>query len=60
MHPACAHTYLGEEPAIRSGGEHPMQDREVLPSVQTMSDDDYVKFKNDLGLAPIDRSGSWS
>jgi len=25
-----------------------------------MSDDDYVKFKNSLGLAPIDRSGSWS
>ncbi len=37
-----------------------MQDREVLPSVQTMNDDDYVKFKTDLGLAPIDRSGSWS
>jgi hypothetical protein len=37
-----------------------MQDREVTPSVQTMSDDDYVKFKNDLGLAPIDGSGSWS
>ena len=37
-----------------------MQNREVSPSVQTMSDDDYVKFKNDLGLAPIDRSGSWS
>jgi hypothetical protein len=37
-----------------------MQDREVLPSVQTMSDDDYEKVKNDLGLAPIDRSGSWS
>jgi hypothetical protein len=37
-----------------------MQDRAVSPPVQTMSDDDYVKFKNDLGLAPIDRSGSWS
>jgi hypothetical protein len=36
-----------------------MQDREVSPSLQTMSNDDYVKFKNDLGLAPIDRSGSW-
>ncbi len=30
-----------------------MQDREVSPPVQTMSDDDYVKFKNDLGLAEI-------
>jgi hypothetical protein len=37
-----------------------MQDREASPSVQAMSDDDYVKFKNDLGLAPIGRSGSWS
>ncbi len=37
-----------------------MQDRAISPPVQTMSDDDYVKFKNDLGLAPIDRSGSWS
>ncbi len=60
MCPAYAHTSLGEESAVRSGGEHPMQDREVSPPVQTMSDDDYVKFKNDLGLAPIDGSGSWS
>ena len=30
-----------------------MQDREVSPPVQTLSDDDYVKFKNDLGLAEI-------
>jgi hypothetical protein len=37
-----------------------MQDQEVSPPVQTMSDDDYVKFKNDLGLAPVDTSGSWS
>jgi len=59
LHSACARTSLGEEPAVRSGGEHPMQDRAVSPPVQTMSDDDYVKFKNDLGLAPIDRSGSW-
>ena len=29
-----------------------MQDSEVSPSVQTMSDD-YVKFKNDVGLAEI-------
>ncbi len=60
MHPAYARTSLGEEPAVRSGGERPMQDQEVSPPVQAMSDDDYVKFKNDLGLAPIDRSGSWS
>jgi hypothetical protein len=25
-----------------------------------MSNDDYLKLKNDLGLAPIDRNGSWS
>ena len=59
LHLAYAHTYLGKEPAVRSGGEHPMQDRVVARPVQTMSDGDYVKFKNDLGLAPIDRSGSW-
>ncbi len=37
-----------------------MQDREVSPPVQTMSDDDYVKFKNDRGRAPIDRRGNWT
>ena len=59
-HPAYAHTSLGEEPTVRSGVEHPMQDREVSPPVQTMSDDDYVTFKNDLGLAPNGGRGSWS
>ena len=37
-----------------------MQDREVSAPVQTVSDDDYVKFENDLGLAPIDGSRSRS
>ncbi len=60
LHPACAHTFLGAEPVVRSGGEHPMQDREVSPAVQAMRDDDYVMSKNGPGLAPIDRSGSWS
>jgi hypothetical protein len=35
-----------------------MQDREVSPPVQTISDDDYVRFKSYLGLASIDRSRS--
>jgi hypothetical protein len=37
-----------------------MQDWEVSPPVPAMSDDDCVKFQTDLGLASIDRRGSWS